>query len=99
MFAAFKKIEFLNCFQSNREFLVFHFFKFTIFSCPVGWGCRIQQLHLCRGGRLLPNECPGYDTKQFDDEAPVMLRTPSLPSLPGPLKPGEVALDRVQSIS
>ena len=38
-----------------------------------------------------PNECPGYDTKQSDDEAPVMLTlwgtrsTPLLPSLLGPL--------------
>ena len=28
--------------------------------CPVGWGCRIHWLHLCRGVRLPPaNECPG----------------------------------------
>ena len=34
--------------------------------CPVGWGCRIHQLHLCRGVRHpLPNECPRYNTKQF----------------------------------
>ena len=38
-----------------------------------------------------PNECPAYDTKQFDGKDPVMLElwgmrsTPSLPSLPGPL--------------
>ena len=37
------------------------------------------------------NECPGYDTKQSDDEASVMLElwrmqsTSLLPSLPGPL--------------
>ena len=24
-------------------------------------------------GKILPNECPGYDTKQSDDEVPVML--------------------------
>ena len=36
-----------------------------------------------------PNECPGYDTKQFDGEVPVMQQlwgmrnTPLLPSLPG----------------
>ena len=34
-----------------------------------------------------PNKCPGYDTKQSDDEAPGMRSTPSLPSLPGPLWP------------
>ena len=42
------------------------------------------------------HECPVYDTKQSDGEAPVMLElwgmrtTPSLPSLPGPLWPGVV---------
>ena len=40
--------------------------------CPVGWGCRIHRLLLCRGvGPLLPNECPGYDTKQSDGEVPA----------------------------
>ena len=48
-----------------------------------------------------PYKCPGYGTKQFYREAPVMLEvwgiqsTPSLPLLPGPLWPGVVALDRV----
>ena len=51
-----------------------------------------------------PNECPGYDTKQSDGEVPAMLelwgmrRTPSLPSLPGPLWPGVVAPDRALSM-
>ena len=26
--------------------------------CPVGWGCRIHRLHLCRGVRPPLNECP-----------------------------------------
>ena len=49
-----------------------------------------------------PNESPGYDAKQSDGEAPVILEiwgmrsTPSLPSLLGPLWPGVVAPDRVQ---
>ena len=70
------------------------------FLCPVGWGCRIHWLHLCRGVRPPPNECPGYDTKQSDGEDPAMLelwgvrRTPSLPSLPGLLWPGVVAPDK-----
>ena len=57
---------------------------------PVGWDCRIHQLLLNRWVRS-PNECPDYDTK-FDGEVPVMLElwgmqsTPSLPSLPGPLR-------------
>ena len=43
------------------------------------------------------NECPNYNTKQFDDGCPVMLELwemqsiSSLPSLPGPLWPGLVA--------
>ena len=51
-----------------------------------------------------PNEYSGYDTKQSDGEAPVMLElwgmqsTPSLPSLPGPLCPRVVAPDRVLSL-
>ena len=58
-------------------------------SCPVCWGCRIHQLHLCRGVRpptKKKNECSGYDTKQSDGEVPVMLEllgmwsTPPLPS-------------------
>ena len=72
--------------------------------CPVGWGCRIHRLLLCRGVRPPPNECPGNDTKQSDGEVPAMLElwgmrsTPSLPSLPGPLWPGVVAPDRALSM-
>ena len=43
--------------------------------CPVGWGCRIHRLLLCREVRPpTPNECPGYDTKQSDGEVPVVLK-------------------------
>ena len=51
----------------------------------VLWDCRIHQL------QTTPNECPRYDTKQFDGEVPVMLElwgmqnTSSLLLLPGPL--------------
>ena len=48
-----------------------------------------------------PNEYPGYDIKQSDSEAPVMLelwRTSSLPLLQMPLCTGEVAPDRVLSM-
>ena len=51
------------------------------------------------------DECPGYDTKQSDGEAPVMLELRgmcsnlSLPLLPGSLWPGVVAPDRVLSMS
>ena len=56
-------------------------------------------------GQDFPNECPRYDTKQSDSEVPVMLElwvmqsTPSLPLLPGPLRPGLIAPDRVLSMS
>ena len=56
-------------------------------------------MNYCRGVRQPPNECPRYDTKQPDDEVPVILQlwgmqsTPSLPLLPGPLWPGVVAPD------
>ena len=75
-------------------------FKYITVFCPVGWGCRIHQLLLCRGVTH-PYECPGYDTKKSDDELPVMLEfwgmqiTSSLPSLPGSLWPGVVASHRV----
>ena len=55
-------------------------------------------------GQDSPNECPGYDTKQSDSEATVLLEiwgmrsTPSLLLLPGPLWPGVVAPDRVLSM-
>ena len=51
-----------------------------------------------------PNECPGYDTKQSDGEASVILElwgiwsTLSLPSVLGPLWPRVVASDRVLSM-
>ena len=71
---------------------------------PVGWGCRIHRLHLCKWVRPHLNNCPGYATKQSDDEVPIMQEVygmrsnPSLPSLPGPLCPGVVAPDRVLSM-
>ena len=67
--------------------------------CPVGWGCRINRLHLCRGVRL-PQWVSWYDTKQSDCEVPVMLElwgmwsTHSLLSLPGPLWTWVVAPDK-----
>ena len=71
---------------------------------PVGWGCWIHRLHLCRGLRHSSNECPRYDAKQSDGEVPVMLelcgmRSPSsLLSVPGPLWSAMVAPDRVLSM-
>ena len=73
---------------------------FVSITCPVGWGCRIHRLLLCRGVRPPPNECPDNDTKHSDGEVPAMLElwgmrsTPSLPLLPGPLWLGVVAPDK-----
>ena len=44
-----------------------------VVDCPVGWGCRIHRLLLCRGVRPPPNECPGYDNKQSDGDVPAVL--------------------------
>ena len=55
-------------------------------------------------GKIPPNECTFYDTKQSDCKAPVMLElwgmqsTPSLTLLPGSLWPGVVATDRILSM-
>ena len=63
----------------------------TIITCPVGRGCRIYQLHLCRREKHHPSKCPGHVTNSSDVETPVMLElwgmwsTPSLPLLTGPL--------------
>ena len=81
----------------------FYFKQFNLAQlnyCLVGWRCKILRLLLCREVRPLPNEYPSYDTKQSDCEVPVMLglwgirSIPSLPLLPGPLRPGMVAPDK-----
>ena len=61
---------------------------------------------LQRSKTLYPNECPGYETKQSDGEAPVtqelwwLWSTSSLPSHPAPLLwLGVVVLDRVLSMT
>ena len=74
-----------------------------LMASPVGRGYRILRLHLCVRVRS-PNECPEYDTKQSDNEAPVIIEVwlmrsiPLLPSHPGPLWPGVVTPDRVLSM-
>ena len=53
---------------------------------------------------ISPNKCSGYDTKQSNGEAPVMLElwgmriNPLLPPLGGPHLPGVVVPDRVLSM-
>ena len=55
-------------------------------------------------GQDSPKECPGYDIKQSEVKASVILElwgiriTPSLLSVPGQLWPGMVAPDRVLSM-
>ena len=64
------------------------------------WDCRILRLLLRRGINPPPNECTGYDTKQSDGEASVLLElwgmqsTLSLQSLLVLLWPGVIAPDR-----
>ena len=59
---------------------------------------------LQRGKTPPPNECPGYGTTEYDGEVPVMLELwgmesiPSLPLLPGPLRPRVVPHDRALSM-
>ena len=72
---------------------------------PVGRGCKIHRLYLCRRVRLpASNECPGYNTKQSDAEAQVVLKlwkmrnTSLLPLIPGPFWPVVVAPDGILSM-
>ena len=97
-----------NSFKSSGIFKIMVKQCFTLDtkpdSCPVSLGCRIHQLHLCRGKTPPSNECPRYDTKQSYSEVPVLLElqgmqsTLSLSLLPGPLWPGMVTPDRALSI-
>ena len=74
----------INCAFTTHRTNVFDCFRgimaqFKVAKCPVGWDCRIHQLHLCRGVRPLPNECPAFDSKQLICE---MLSTPLMPLNP-----------------
>ena len=74
----------------------------TMLHCPVDrrWGQNTPIASLQRG-KTAPNRCPGYGAKQSDREVSVMQElqgmqsTHSLLLLPGPLRPGVVAFDRV----
>ena len=74
-------------------------------ACPVGWGCKIYRLHLCRGYDSPPTSFPAYNTKQSDGEVPVMPEfwgmrsTPLLPSLPGSPWPDVVAPGKALSMA
>ena len=39
---------------------------------PIGWGCKIHRLHLCRRVKPPANDCPGYDTKLSVGEDSVL---------------------------
>ena len=69
--------------------------------CPFGWGCRIYRRHLCRGVRVLPTsvQLMTLNNLEMFQELWGMRDIPSLPSLPGSQWPGEVAPDRVLSLS
>ena len=81
---------FIFCFKPILLNSIEHFL-YSFLNNLVNWGCRIYRLHLCGGVRPSPNESLGYDIKQSDDEAPVMLElwgmqsTLSMPLLPSPL--------------
>ena len=70
-------------------------------NCPIGKGCKIHRLHLCRG--LTPQWVSWYDAKQSVGKVLVMLElwgmqsTTSSPFLPGPLCYGMVAPNRALS--
>ena len=66
--------------------------------CPVGWGCRIHWLLLCRGVKTpLPSKCPEYDTKQSDDAGALgIVEYPFIAT--ALLWPGVVAPNRVLSM-
>ena len=76
---------------SNINICIFFTLNFSLsfstnYSSPVGLGCRIYQLHLCRGVRP-PNECPRLkpsDGKALALELCRMWSTPLLPLL-GPI--------------
>ena len=85
------------CTNAKMNYLKWNCLTFNSVYYPVGWGCRIHWLHLCKWVSC-------YDAKQSHGEVTVMLglwgirSTPSLPLLPGPLCPSVVAPDRSQSM-
>ena len=74
-------------------------------SAQLGGDVEYIDCFSAEGVKTPPNECPEYDTKQSDGEAPVMvellgmLSIPLLPLLPDSLGPGVVAFDSFQSMS
>ena len=109
-FFLFHLIFFFLCKKTQRSHVPFFlssflsfFLSFLNIMCTytqmfIRLGRRILRLLLCRGVRS-PDECPGYDTKQIILELCGMRSTPLLQSLPYPLWPGDVAAERILSMS
>ena len=76
----------------------------TLLAQPANKVIEIIGRIMKRRKNTLHNECPRYDTKQSDDEVPVMQElwgmrsSPLLPSLDGAFWLGMVAPDRVLSM-
>ena len=52
---------------------LFVYIYIYIYMNPVGWSCRIHQLHFCKGGKPPPfNEYFGYDIKPSDVKSPAL---------------------------
>ena len=83
--------------STNLLYVIYHW------SGPVGWGCRIHWLHLCKGIRY-SQRVSWYDIKQSDGEVPVMMElwgirsTLLMASFPGSRWHGVVEPDGVQSM-
>ena len=99
------------CSQQALVFITFFLFSDTLRCVALhvcknetSNDCRIHRLLLFRGVRPPYQWVYWYDTKKFYGKAPVirelwrMLSTPSLPSLPGSLRPGVAVSDRVLSL-
>ena len=87
----------LNQTKQNLRNLIPSMMTLTYYTCPVGWGCRIHRLLLCRGVRPPPMSVLDLTLNNLYGEVPVILElwgircTPSLLLLPGPLWPGMVS--------
>ena len=94
-FCAFRNSIHLRAKHSEKN-RILHFSKTASYSLLPSWlALENSPTAPLQRDKTLPNECPGYDTKQSDGEVPVitglwgMLSTPSLPLLPDHLCPGQ----------
>ena len=80
-----------------------YYVHFQTKTLKVDRGYRMYRPHFCTGVRHHPNECPGYDIKPYDGEAPALeiweIQNTHLVSLiPGSLWPEVVAPDKFLSM-